>query len=109
MRNVLESIIEKGTLLPANGIKRFRAAHDLRAGGDGQIDLELYQQAPSVPEPELNLRVGAFRISGNDLAPGMAIRKHDEIIVQWSMDDNGLLSESIELPRSEEHTSELQA
>lgn len=98
VRNALEPVIEKGTLLPAAGTKHFRAAHELKAGSNAYIDLELYQQEAGVPEPELNLRVGAFRISGNDLATGMMLRKHDEIIVRWSMDDSGLLSAGIEIP-----------
>jgi molecular chaperone DnaK len=101
-RNILEPLIEKGTLLPATGTKRFRAARDLKAGSETHIDLELYQQAPGVPEPELNLRIGNFRIAGTDLSPGMTIRKHDEIIVHWAMNDSGLLNASIEIPSVEQ-------
>src|SRR5262249_27238289 len=70
-RDVLEPVIEKGTLLPATGTKKFRAARDLKAGSDEHIDLELYQQAAGVPEPDANLHIGNFRIDGRKLAGGM--------------------------------------
>lgn len=97
-RNVLEPLVEKGTLLPAKGSKKFRAARDLKSGDPEHIDLELYQHAKGVPEPELNLFVGSFRISGDDIPTSLAIRKEDEINVKWNMDDNGLLSATIEIP-----------
>ena len=95
--NVLYPMVEKGTPLPAHGRKSFRAARDVRAGEPDHIDLELYQQAPGVPEPELNLFVGSFRISGDVIPPNMAIRKDDEVVVNWTMDDNGLLNTTIEI------------
>ncbi len=97
-RNALDTVVAKGTSLPATGTKPLRAAHDLRSGEDRHIDFELYQQAADVPEPELNLFIGSFRINGSDITPGLVIRKSDEIVVHWKMDDNGLLNASIEIP-----------
>jgi molecular chaperone DnaK len=97
-RNALHPIIKKGTLLPASGREPFRAAHDLKAGSDDHIDLDLYQMADGVPEPDKSLHVGGFRIDGRKLTPGMTVRKFDDIIVHWTMDDNGLLKASIEIP-----------
>src|SRR5262249_53202821 len=55
--------------------------------------IELYQQAPGVPEPDLNLFVGSFVIKGQShLERGETLRKGDEITIRWSMDDNGLLN-----------------
>lgn len=96
--NVLEPLVEKGTLLPAKGEKVFLAAKGLRAGVDGHIDLNLYQQVPGVPEPELNLFVGSFRIDSTDIPSGLAVRKGDQITVGWAMDDSGLLGCTIEIP-----------
>ena len=98
-RNELEPLVTKGTLLPAQGSKSFRAAKDLRGGQSGQIDIEFFQQAEGVPEPELNLFVGSFQLDArNDLEEGDFLRKGDEIIIRWEMDDNGLLKCAVELP-----------
>lgn len=98
-RNVLEPLVTKGTPLPAEGTKRFKAATDVRGGEPTEIAIELYQQAEGVPEPELNLFVGSFVIEGQShLEKGETLRKGDEIVIKWSMDDNGILNCSIDLP-----------
>lgn len=97
--NVLEPLVEKGTALPADGSKTFRAAHDLRGGEPDSIAIELFQQVMGVPEPDLNLFVGSFLIEGvKDLEKGSIIRKGDDIIIRWKMDDNGLLNCAIDIP-----------
>jgi molecular chaperone DnaK len=96
-RNVLDPLITKGTLLPASGTKSFRAGRDLEAGERGHLDFVLYQDE-GVPEPELNLCIGAFRVDGTDIPDRAKIRVGDEIIFQWSMSDSGLLSATVELP-----------
>lgn len=98
LRNVLEPMVEKGTLLPANGVKRFRAARTLRGGESDAIDLELYQQNEGVKTLDASLPIGAFRIGGNDLLPGMVIRPGDEIVCQWTMSDSGILRVVIDVP-----------
>ena len=98
-RNELEPLVKKGTLLPADGSKSFRAAKDVRGGQAGQIDIELVEQAEGVPEPELNLLIGSFQLEAkNDLEEGEFLRKGDEIIIQWEVDDNGLLKCKVEIP-----------
>ena len=98
-RNELAPLVEKGTLLPAEGSKLFRAAKDLRGGKEGQIDIELFQQAEGVPEPELNLCVGIFRLDAKaDLEDGEFLRKGDEITIQWTLNDNGLLECEVQIP-----------
>jgi molecular chaperone DnaK len=98
-RNELEPLVIKGTLLPAHGSKSFRAAKDLRGGRAGQIDIEIFQQAEGVPEPELNLSVGTFQLDAKShLEVGQLLRKGDEIIVQWEIDDNGLLKCTVAIP-----------
>lgn len=96
--NALEPMVDKGTLLPAEGTKSFRAARGVKSGGNDYIALELYQHAENVDDPEQNLSVGAFRISSSDLLPGMAINKGDEIICQWRMSDSGILRVVIDVP-----------
>ena len=98
-RSELDPLVAKGTLLPAHGTKSFRAAKDLRGGRLEQIDVEFFQQADGVPEPELNLFVGSFQLDAqNDLEEGEYLRKGDEIIIQWEMADNGLLKCTVEIP-----------
>lgn len=96
--NALHALVKKGTLLPAKGQERFRAARDMRAGDGTFIEFELYQQADGVADPELNLNIGVFRIDSNGLERGDVIRRGDEIVCRWSMDDNGLLHCILELP-----------
>lgn len=98
-RNVLEPLVTKGTPLPAEGTKRFKAATDVRGGEPTELAIELFQQAEGVPEPELNLFVGSFVINGQShLERSETLRKGDEIIIKWSMDDNGILNCSIDIP-----------
>jgi molecular chaperone DnaK len=97
--NALDQLVAKGTPLPAEGTRRYRAARDLRGGQIGHIDIELFQQRDGVPEPELNLPVGVFRLDAmNDLEPGQQLRKGAEIIIHWAVDDNGLVKCAIEVP-----------
>ncbi len=96
-RNALEPLVEKGRLLPASGTKSFRAARSLKAGDHDYLEFALFQDE-GVPEVHLNLCVGSFRISGNDLPDGMAVKLGDEIDIRWFMSDSGLLQASIELP-----------
>ena len=93
MKNELDPLVTKGTILPAKGSKKFRAAKSLRGGEEGQIDIEFFQQVDGVPEPHLNLGVGSFRLdAATDMEKGETLRKGDEIVIVWEMDDNGLLT-----------------
>jgi molecular chaperone DnaK len=97
-RNALEPLVEKGTPLPAKGSTRLRAGRDLKGGDEGHIPCEIYQQAQGVPEPDLNLPVGEFAIKGTDIEAGQSIRKGEDVIFHWKMDDNGILNVSVEIP-----------
>jgi molecular chaperone DnaK len=97
LRNILQSIVKKGTPLPANGSQPLKAAYSVGPNLPGQIDLELFQDEGAL-EPDLNLAIGSFRISHRDLAEGMTIKEGDPVIFHWSMDDSGLLAVSVELP-----------
>ena len=97
IRNALQPLIKKGTPLPAKGSQPLRAAYAIGPNLPGQIDLELFQDE-GTPEPDLNLAIGSFRISHHDLPEGMMIREGDPVIFNWSMDDSGLLTATVELP-----------
>ena len=95
--NTLELLVDKGHSLPANGLKDFRASHDLRAGDGGFLEFEVYQMDDrDVADPRLNLHVGAFRINSTDLERGEVIRRGDHVKVYWTLDENGLLNCALE-------------
>ncbi len=97
-RNILSPIIEKGTSLPAQGESKFKATRDLKSGDrDDHFDFEIFQDE-GAKEPDLNLCIGSFRISGEDLEEGMKIREGDEIVFHWEMSDSGLLKATVDLP-----------
>jgi len=97
-RNILSPIIEKGTSLPAKGENKFKATRDLKSGDrDDHFDFELFQDE-GAKEPDLNLCIGSFRISGDDLEEGMKLREGDEIVFHWEMSDSGLLKATVDLP-----------
>ena len=97
--NVLEPLIDKGETLPKSGQRTFRAARKVTPGTDEAIDVELYEAAEGVPEPEANLLIGAFRLTGRDLpAHARPLMPGDEVVLHWSVDDNQLIRASVELP-----------
>jgi molecular chaperone DnaK len=98
-RNILHPLIKKGTLLPAEGVQKFRAGKDLKGGDCSEyLEFALYQDEGAL-EPELNLCIGVFKISGDDLQEGCRIREGDEIIFNWKMGDSGLLNATLDLPQ----------
>jgi molecular chaperone DnaK len=98
-KNLLEELIPKGTELPAQGTKVFRAATTLRAGSEGVLRLELFQMnSDQVRSPDLNLSIGDFRIAASDLPEGMSVRQGDAIIVHWQMSDSQTVSADVEVP-----------
>jgi molecular chaperone DnaK len=96
-RNTLEALIEKGHPLPANGVKDFRAANDLKPGDGGTLDFEVYESELGVSDPKLSLHVGAFRLPSTDLERGEIIRRGDRVRVYWSLDENQLLDCELEI------------
>ena len=98
-RNVLHTIVKRGTVLPKRGAEQFRASRDLRSGGEGYLDFEVYEQADDVLDPSLNQPVGGIRIQASDLAPGDIIRRGDPVVVHWSIDENGLFHCKLEFSK----------
>ena len=95
--NILEPLIEKGTPLPAAGKATYRAARDLKAGVHGSLSLELFQL--EYPEKvELNLCIGVFFITSDDLPEGYVIRKGEPVVFEWEMDASGILRSAVKLP-----------
>lgn len=97
--NGLELLLEQGDTLPKSGKRTFRAARKLEPGAADWIDVELYERAEDVPEPEANLLIGSFRLAARDLPPHVVpLMPDDEMILHWSVDDSQLLKASVELP-----------
>ena len=96
-RNILEDLIEKGNPLPARGSKDFRAANDLKVGDGRNLRFEVYQRERDVSDPTLALHVGSFVISSTDLVRGEVIRRGDNVRVDWTLDENGLLDCELEI------------
>ena len=96
--NRLSPIVTKGMELPAKGTAQFRTARNLEGGKEGHVDIELFNQAEGVEDPELNLMIGAFRIDGNDLDVGQIAPSGTPLDIHWTMDDNGLMRCDVELP-----------
>ena len=70
----------------------------MRAGDGTCLDFEVYEQADEVDDPTLNLAVGMIRISSEQLDKGDVIRRGDEVYVDWTVDENGLLKCDLQLP-----------
>jgi molecular chaperone DnaK len=94
--NILLPILKKGDILPAEGQAKFKSARALKAHEAGVLNFELFQ----VEYPEridLNLCVGLFRVSGEDLPGGFVIKEGDPIAFNWRMSDSGILEASVKL------------
>ena len=97
--NTLDVLVQKGTMLPATGVMKYRLAKPLRAGSGETIKIELYQVSnPLVTEPHLNLLAGEFQIRADDLPMSMALRKGDEALLHWRVGDGGVITASVEFP-----------
>lgn len=102
--NMLEPIVRKGDMLPQKGAKALRAARRLTPGAAEWIDIELYEQAEGVLEPEANLLIGSFRLSGEDLPTHVApLMPGDQVVVHWQIDDSQLIRCSVEIPEQGLH------
>jgi molecular chaperone DnaK len=94
--NTLLPIIKKGDTLPTNGKISFKSARNLKPHEAGALSFELFQ----VEYPEridLNLCVGVFRVGGEDLPDGGAIKEGDPITFDWMMSDSGILQATVVL------------
>ncbi|NEH61733.1 hypothetical protein [Rhizobium ruizarguesonis] len=98
-RNQLVPMLKKGTALPAEGRQPFRAGKTLRGGTADTLNIELYDMAAGVTDPERNLHIGDFRLDAEtDLERGEMISRGHDVIVHWRMSDNGALTLAVELP-----------
>ena len=98
-RNVLETLVIKGTSLPAQGLTPVRIARDLRGGEPGHVRVELFEQTSEIADPELALFVGDFRLDAErHLDPGERLHRGTTLNLCWQLDDNHLLTLAVEAP-----------
>lgn len=98
-RNVLHPLIRKGTPLPVHGIESLKLREKLVGGTPGKFDVELFNHAEGVDDPELNLAIGVFRIAAEDiLDKGAIVDAGSEVNIHWNMDDNGLIRCEVSIP-----------
>ena len=100
--NVLMPLVKKGDILPAHGQVKFTSARALKAGGvlnsqqSGNVSFELFQV--EYPERvELNLCVGVFRVSSQDLPEGFELQEGAPLVFDWQMSDSGILQATVAL------------
>ena len=95
-QNNLLPIIKAGMQLPHSDMLRVTAAADLNAGNNSALSFELFQL--EFPERlELNLCIGAFRITAADLPKDAAIKAGDELAFHWAMNASGIMEATVEL------------
>lgn len=98
-RNVLHPLIQKGSPLPVEGIQSLKLREKLVGGSPGKVDVELFNHADGVDDPELNLAIGVFRILADDiLEAGEVLNAGSEVNLHWKMDDNGLIRCEVSIP-----------
>ena len=98
-KNVLDVVVQKGTLLPASGVVRYRLADTMRSGGPGALRVYLFQiDDERVLDPDLNLCIGEFQVRADDLPENAVLRKGDEVIVHWAMSEGQAITTEVEFP-----------
>ena len=93
----LEVLVKKGMPLPAMGSRTFKAAESIEAGSLNKINVQIYQDEGAA-EPDLNLFVGNLAISGESLPAGSALQVDDDIVVDWSINESGILEAVVSVP-----------
>lgn len=98
-RNVLHPLLRKGTPLPVDGTEVLRLREKMVGGSSGKFEVELFNHAEGVDDPELNLAIGVFRIPADDILDhGEVAEAGTEVHVLWSMDDSGLIRCEVAIP-----------
>lgn len=97
-RNRLVPLIQKGTALPAEGKQTFRAAKALKGGTPDVLHIEFFDMVAGIDDPEKSLHIGDFRLDAEiDLVKGERIARGSELIIHWTMSDNGTLNFAVEI------------
>ena len=73
-RPVLDYLVKVGEALPKKGVKKFKAASSLRAGGDGALRFKLWEGDIEDPVSDNEL-IGTLSITGRDFETGVVPRR----------------------------------
>lgn len=95
-RSVLDFIVKDGEPLPKKGVKKFKAATSLRAGGDGALRFKLWEGDIEDPVTD-NRLIGALTISGKDFDQGV-IPAGAELLCEYEVQDSGNVTFEVSIP-----------
>lgn len=96
--NVLATIAPKGKPTPTRGSHRLRAAKTMRAGDGSSLEVELYEHEDGILEPDLALPIGLFVLKSTDLQNGDILKRGEDVMLHWTIDQSGLMDCKVEFP-----------
>ncbi len=100
--NAFVPLVNKGDSLPAEGQARFTAARAVGPNDSGAITVEVFQ-VEYAERVDLNLCVGVFQITDQDLPEGSSsLSAGDPVEVLWRMSESGILQADIRLPKTDQ-------
>lgn len=89
-------LIRKGDPLPKRGREVFKAAKQLRAGGNGALLFKLYEGEIEDCATD-NSFVGSLKVRGSELETG-TIRLGDDLVCEYEVSDSGRVSFAVSVP-----------
>jgi len=95
-RPVLDYLIKVGEALPKKGVKKFKAATSLRAGGDGALRFKLWEGDIENPVTD-NEPIGTLSITGRDFEVGV-IPAGADIHCEYEILDSGNVKFEVSIP-----------
>jgi len=95
-RPVLDYLVKVGEALPKKGVKKFKAASSLRAGGDGALRFKLWEGDIEDPVSD-NEPIGTLSITGRDFETGV-IPAGADIHCEYEVLDSGNVKFEVSIP-----------
>jgi molecular chaperone DnaK len=95
-RSVPDFLVRSGDRLPAKGIRKYKAATSLRAGGTGALTIKLWEGEILDPVHD-NRPIGTLRINAMDFDDGV-IAAGDDLICEFEVLDSGHIRLEVSVP-----------
>jgi molecular chaperone DnaK len=95
-RPVLDYLVKEGEPLPKKGVKKFKAASSLRAGGDGALRFKLWEGDIDDPVTD-NRYIGMLTITGYTFDDGV-IPAGAELVCEYEVLDSGNVTFEVSVP-----------
>jgi molecular chaperone DnaK len=95
-RATLDFLVKEGEALPKKGVKRFKAANSLRAGGDGVLRFKLWEGDIEDPVGD-NRHIGTLEITGSSFEDGV-IPAGAELVCEYEVLDSGNVIFEVSIP-----------